>query len=91
MAWQKKVMLCFMNKSNLSYSILMRAGVVRAPSLIHPEMNIMRLDTISIYNDKSPFIEINAGVRWSYLSPETQELGDYLMDELKTMVQEHNR
>ena len=33
MVWQKKVMLCFLDENNVAYSVLGRAGVVRAPSL----------------------------------------------------------
>src|SRR5665647_2076401 len=38
MVWQKKVMICFMEEGNIAYSILGRAGVVRAPSMVHPLM-----------------------------------------------------
>ena len=34
MVWQKKVMLCFMDENNIAYSVLGRAGVVRAPSRV---------------------------------------------------------
>lgn len=91
MTWQKKVMLSFMNKKNMSYSILMRAGVVRAPSFSHPEMNIVRVDTIEIFDNKSPFIQINQPVQWQYLSPEIEELCQYVMDEIKLVADAENK
>src|SRR5262245_4474965 len=53
MAWQKKIMLSFLDENNVAYSILGRAGVVRAPSLVHPLMNIVRIDIIDIKSDRS--------------------------------------
>ena len=50
MVWQKKVMLCFMDEGNIAYSILGRAGVVRAPSMVHPLMNVVHIDIIDIKN-----------------------------------------
>ena len=43
MVWQKKVMLSFLDEGNVAYSILGRAGVVRAPSLVPPLMNVVRI------------------------------------------------
>ena len=85
MVWQKKVMLNFLDAPNIAYSVLGRAGVVRAPSTVHPLMNVVRIDIIEIKSDRSPVITIDAGVRWSYVSPEAQELGDALMNELKEL------
>ena len=48
MVWQKKVMMCFMDENNVAYSVLGRAGVVRAPSGVHPLMNVVRIDIIDI-------------------------------------------
>lgn len=39
MVWQKKVMICFLGSDNIAYSVLGRAGVVRAPSLRHPQID----------------------------------------------------
>src|SRR4051812_3075591 len=44
MVWHKKVMMCFMDEGNVAYSILGRAGVVRAPSDVHRLMSIVRID-----------------------------------------------
>ena len=85
MVWQKKVMLCFLDENNVAYSVLGRAGVVRAPSSIHPLMNVVRIDIIDIKVDRSTLIRVDSGVRWSYVSQEAQELSQALMDELKEL------
>lgn len=85
MVWQKKVMLCFMDENNVAYSILGRAGVVRAPSVVHPLMNIVRIDIIDIKSDRSVLVHVDSGVRWSYTSSEAEELSTALMNELKEL------
>lgn len=87
MVWQKKVMLNFLDENDVAYSILGRAGVVRAPSNVHPLMNVVRLDIIDVKSDKSPIVRVNKGVSWSYTSPEAEELGMALMGELKELAQ----
>ena len=37
-----------MAAGNVAYSILGRVGVVRAPSMVHPLMNVVRVDIIDI-------------------------------------------
>jgi uncharacterized pyridoxamine 5'-phosphate oxidase family protein len=86
MVWQKKVMMCFMDKDNVAYSVLGRAGVVRAPSLVHPLMNIVRIDIIDIKSDRSVLTKVDAGVRWSYTSPEAEELLQNLLKELHDLA-----
>lgn len=86
MVWQKKVMLCFVGAGNVAYSILGRAGVVRAPSLVHPLMNIVRIDIIDIKSDRSILARVDSGVQWSYVSPEAEELTLALMSELKDLA-----
>lgn len=85
MVWQKKVMLCFLDEGNIAYSVLGRAGVVRAPSLVHPMMNVVRIDIIDIKSDRSVLTRVDSGIRWSYTSPEAEELSQALMDELKDL------
>ena len=85
MVWQKKVMLCFLDKGNVAYSILGRAGVVRAPSLVHPLMTVVRIDIIDIKSDRSVLTKVESGVRWSYTSSEAEELTNALMDELREL------
>jgi len=83
MVWQKKVMICFLDEGNVAYSVLGRAGVVRAPSLVHPLMNIVRVDIIDIKSDRSVLTKVDSGVRWSYASWEAEELLKALMNELQ--------
>jgi hypothetical protein len=85
MVWQKKVMICFLDAGNVAYSILGRAGVVRAPSTVHPFMNIVRIDIIDIKSDRSALTKVESGVRWSYISADAEELSNALMDELKEL------
>ncbi len=85
MVWQKKVMLCFLNEGNVAYSVLGRAGVVRAPSLVHPLMNVVRIDIIDIKSDRSVLTRVESGITWSYTSSEAEELSQALMNELKEL------
>ncbi|HEV2601625.1 MAG TPA: pyridoxamine 5'-phosphate oxidase family protein [Candidatus Babeliales bacterium] len=87
MVWQKKVMLCFMDEGNVAYSVLGRAGVVRAPSLVHPLMNVVRIDIIDIKSDRSVLTKVDQGIRWSYTSWEAEELLNALNNELKELAQ----
>lgn len=86
MVWQKKVMLCFLDEGNVAYSVLGRAGVVRAPSLVHPLMNVVRIDIIDIKSDRSVLTRVDSGVRWSYTSPEAEELSKGLTGELQDLA-----
>ncbi len=86
MVWQKKVMLCFMDEGNVAYSVLGRAGVVRAPSNIHPLINVVRIDIIDIKSDRSVLMRVDSGVRWSYTSWEAEELSKSLLQELKELA-----
>ena len=85
MVWQKKVMICFLDEGNVAYSVLGRAGVVRAPSVVHPFMNVVRIDIIDIKSDRSPLTRVDSGVKWSYTSSDAEELSNALMDELKEL------
>ena len=87
MVWQKKVMICFLDEKNVAYSILGRAGVVRAPSTVHPLMNVVRIDIIDIKSDRSVLTKVDSGVRWSYTSWEAEELSKSLMNELKELAE----
>ncbi len=87
MVWQKKVMLCFLDEGNIAYSVLGRAGVVRAPSMVHPLMNVIRMDIIDIKSDRSPLTKVDSGARWSYISQEAKELSEALMDEIKELAE----
>lgn len=85
MVWQKKVMLCIIDEGNVAYSVLARAGVVLAPSQVHPLMNVVRLDIIDIKSDRSVLVKVDSGVRWSYTSSDAEELSIALMNELKQL------
>src|SRR3972149_4159017 len=85
MVWQKKVMLCFLDEGNVAYSVLGRAGVVRAPSQVHPLMNVVRIDIIDIKSDRSVLTKVDSGVKWRYTSWEAEELSNALLDELKEL------
>ena len=85
MVWQKKVMLSFMAEGNIAYSLLGRAGVVRAPSMVHPLMNVVRIDIIDIKSDRSILTRIEQGVQWSYTSSEAEELVLNLYKELRDL------
>lgn len=85
MVWQKKVMLSFLCAGNIAYSVLGRAGVVRAPSIVHPLMNIVRIDVIDVKNDRSVLVNVSNGVTWSFASWEAEELSHSLMQELKEL------
>ena len=86
MVWQKKVMLCFMDEGNVAYSVLGRAGVMRAPSMVHPLMNVVHIDIIDIKSDCSVLTKVDSGVRWSYTSWEAEELSNGLVNELKDLA-----
>ncbi len=86
MVWQKKVMLCFLEEGNIAYSVLGRAGVVRAPSMVHPLMNVVRIDIIDIKSDRSVLSRVESGVKWTYTSSEAEELSKALMGELKELA-----
>lgn len=86
MVWQKKVMLCFMDAGNVAYSVLGRVGVVRAPSMVHPLMNVVRVDIIDIKSDRSILTKVDSGVQWSYTSWEAEELLSGLSGELKEIA-----
>ena len=79
-------MICFLDENNVAYSILGRAGVVRAPSEVHPLMNVVRLDIIDIKSDASVLMKVDSGVRWSYTSWEAEELSVSLFNELKDIA-----
>ncbi|QQR53398.1 pyridoxamine 5'-phosphate oxidase family protein [bacterium] len=87
MVWQKKVMLSFMDSDNIAYSILGRAGVVKAPSQVHPLMNVVRIDIIDIKSDRSVLTRITSGIRWEYASWEAEEFSIALLQELKELAQ----
>ena len=87
MVWQKKVVLCFLDEGNVAYSVFGRAGVVRAPSIVHPLINVVRIDIIDIKSDRSVLTRVDSGVKWSYTSWEAEELCTGLFNELKDLAE----
>lgn len=88
MVWQKKVMLCFLDEGNIAYSVLGRAGVVKAPLFgVHPQMAVVRIDIIDIKCDRSTLTRVDSGVRWSYTSWEAEELCKALYAELHELAE----
>jgi len=83
----KKVTFCFLGEGNISYSVLGRAGVVLAPSAVNALFHVVRIDIIEIKNEHSVLTTIDSGVQWSYVSPEVEEFGHALMDELKDLAE----
>lgn len=86
MVWQKKIMLNILGEGNIAYSILGRAGVVRAPSAVHPLMNVVRIDVIDIKSDRSVLSRVDKGVQWSFTSPDAEQLIKNLFAELRDLV-----
>lgn len=86
MVWQKKVMMCFMDEGNVAYSVLGRAGVVKAPSSVHPLMSVVRIDIVDIKSDRSIMTKVESGVTWSYTSWEAEQLLTSLINELKELA-----
>ena len=85
MVWQKKVMISFLGENNIAYSVLGRAGVVRAPSMVHPLMNVVRVDIIDIKCDRSILTRVENGPLWEYTSSEARDLLNSLFGELKEL------
>ncbi|MDQ5940367.1 MAG: hypothetical protein QG632_93 [Candidatus Dependentiae bacterium] len=85
MVWQKKVMISFLGDNNIAYSVLGRAGVVRAPSFVHPMMNVVRIDIIDIKCDQSVLTRVDKGVQWSFTSVDAQDVIDSIFQELREL------
>ena len=66
--------------------MLGRAGVVRAPSSVHPLMNVVRIDIIDIKSDRSILTKVEQGVLWGYTSAEAEELLKSLYKELRDLA-----
>lgn len=85
MVWQKKIMISFLGDNNVAYSILGRAGVVRAPSYVHPMMNVVRIDIIDIKSDQSVLATVEKGVQWSVTSDDAQDVINSIFQELREL------
>lgn len=85
MAWQKKVMISFLGDDNIAYSILGRAGVVRAPSYVHPMLNVVRIDIVDIKSDQYALMKVDKGVQWSFTSSDAQDMVESVFQELREL------
>jgi hypothetical protein len=54
--------------------------------MVHPLMNIVRIDVIDIKSDRSILVRIEDGIKWSYTSNESAELLKYLFKELEDLA-----
>lgn len=86
MVWQKKVMISFLGDDNIAYSVLGRAGVVRAPSMVHPLMNVVRIDIIDIRDDRSILTKVDKAVEWSYTTPDARDVQNTIFKELRELA-----
>lgn len=82
----KKVIFGIYDSNNFCYRITGRAGVVKAPSDTHPMMNLVRLDVITIQEDKSPFMKIKSGIEIEYLDKKTARFASAMLKELKEVA-----
>lgn len=85
MVWQKKIMINFLGKNNLSYSVLGKANTRRAPSVTHPTINILRVDVINLMEKQFEFINIESSAKYSYPNHLSQELNDAIIEEFKEL------
>lgn len=88
LVWQKKVSLNFLAENNLAYTILGRAGVVRAPSEVHPLMNIVRVDLIDIKSNTTVLATVESRVIIKPTSAEAEMLLNALREELKELAED---
>jgi hypothetical protein len=86
LVWQKKVSMNFLAEHNLAYTLLGRAGVVRAPSKVHPMMNIVRIDLIDFKSNTNVLQTVEHRVVTRPTSPEAADLLSALMQELKELA-----
>lgn len=82
MVWQKKVTLSIFESNNNCVHIIGRAGVLLAPSRIHPLMHVAQIDIIDIVNEAPMLVNIESGVKWKHISSESKILHDALIKEL---------
>lgn len=86
MVWQKKVVLSIFDQ-NMAFNIIGRAGIILAPSRVHPLMHVAQIDIIDIVNESPMLISLDSGLRWRHASFETKVLHDALIKELYEIVQ----
>ena len=83
MVWQKKVVISLIEPNNLCVHMIGRSGIVRAPSKVHPLINIAQIDIIDVIYEDSLLVSIESKIKWKHISPEMKNLHDSLMRELQ--------
>jgi len=83
MVWQKKVILSIYEAGNIAIHITGRAGVLLAPSRVHPLMHVSQIDVIDVTEEIPMLINIENGIKWKHASSETKVLHDTLIKELQ--------
>jgi len=58
---------------------------VRAPSFVHPMMNVVRIDIIDIKCDQSVLTRVEKGVQWAFTSVDAQDVIDSIFQELREL------
>lgn len=87
MVWQKKVLFSIYEQENRVCHLLCRAGILRAPSRVHPLIHIAQIDVIDVIEEQTLFVSIENGVQWKYISSEAQTLGEALMREIHECIE----
>lgn len=85
MVWRKKVSLCFIGKNNMVYTVLCRAGVMKAPSNVHPEMNIVRIDVVTVHKERDFLFSIDSGIKAHTVNEVSGEFYEMLLEELESI------
>lgn len=85
--WQKRASLNLMHGGNACYSILGKAGVVRAPSVVHGGMQVFLLDAISIEKHALMSIRVDQPVDLQPIDKECGYLKSLLIRELRDICE----
>ncbi len=86
--WQKRVSLTFMAPNNICYMIQGHAGLVRAPSYIHPLMHIVRIDITHVRSARTSYIKFVDGPFWKCTTQDQEDLTYELRKELEQLEKE---
>jgi hypothetical protein len=87
--WQKRASLQLIHENNGCFSILGKAGVVRAPSVVHGGMQVFLLDAISVQRHPFMPIKMDRGVHLRPLDEECAYLKSLLIAELQEICEEY--
>lgn len=83
MVWQKMITCAFYYDDEISYTLLGRAGLVSAPSLSHPLIDIFRIDIISLKRETMPLLVIEKPAVISVRKNLSREMHQAVIDEMK--------